>query len=475
MFNLIVCRDSNGIIGINNDLYIKIKRDLDYFKNITIGNQSKKNIIVMGYNTWNSLPKNIRPLKDRKNIVISKNHFLEFDLGDAFISIDNFIEWYHTNKKDYNRVFIIGGESIYNEFFKNHNDMIVNLYITNVETENIETDMITKQFNPDLTTYKLISQDVYNDEAMIYDFGLETYIEKQIKYSFDIYKNNRHINLEEDQYLNLMKDILKKENYKVSRNGSVYSIFGVRMEFDLLKSFPLITTKRVGWKTILRELLWFISGSTNNNELVKNKVNIWTQNAEEYNSRSEYEEGDLGPIYGFQWRHFGSTYKGYNEDYENSGVDQLKYIIDEIKSNPSSRRLILNSWNPVDIPNMALPPCHVLVQFNITDKFIDCQLYQRSGDMFLGVPFNIASYAFLLHIIGSITNYIPRKLIHIIGDAHIYESHVNAVKEQLNRSSTIFPQLLLKETIKNIDDIREELFDIVNYNPMSSIKAPMIT
>ena len=207
MFNLIVCRDSNGIIGINNDLYIKIKRDLDYFKNITIGNQSKKNIIVMGYNTWNSLPKNIRPLKDRKNIVISKNHFLEFDLGDAFISIDNFIEWYHTNKQDYNRVFIIGGESIYNEFLKNHNDMIVNLYITNVETENIETDMITKQFNTDLTTYKLISQDVYNDKANIYDFGLETYIEKQVKYSFDIYKNNRHINVEEDQYLNLMKDI----------------------------------------------------------------------------------------------------------------------------------------------------------------------------------------------------------------------------------------------------------------------------
>ena len=475
MFNLIVCRDSNGIIGINNDLYIKIKRDLEYFKNITIGNQSKKNIIVMGYNTWNSLPKNIRPLKDRKNIVISKNHFLEFDLGEAFISIDNFIEWYHTNKQYYNRVFIIGGESIYNEFLKNHNDMIVNLYITNVETENIETDMITKQFNPDLTTYKLISQDVYNDEAMIYDFGLETYIEKQVKYSFDIYKNNLHINEEEDQYLNLMKDILKKENYKGSRNGSVYSIFGLRMEFDLLKSFPLLTTKRVGWKTILRELLWFISGSTNNNELIKNKVNIWTQNAEEYNSRSEYEEGDLGPIYGFQWRHFGAKYKGHNEDYENSGVDQLKYIIDEIKSNPSSRRLILNSWNPVDIPNMALPPCHVLVQFNITDKFIDCQLYQRSGDMFLGVPFNIASYAFLLHIIGSITNYIPRKLIHIIGDAHIYESHVNAVKEQLNRSSSIFPQLVLKETIKNIDDIREELFDIVNYNPMSSIKAPMIT
>ena len=475
MFNLIVCRDSNGIIGINNDLYIKIKRDLEYFKNITIGNQSKKNIIVMGYNTWNSLPKNIRPLKDRKNIVISKNHFLEFDLGEAFISIDNFIEWYHTNKQYYNRVFIIGGESIYNEFLKNHNDMIVNLYITNVETENIETDMITKQFNPDLTTYKLISQDVYNDEAMIYDFGLETYIEKQVKYSFDIYKNNLHINEEEDQYLNLMKDILKKENYKGSRNGSVYSIFGLRMEFDLLKSFPLLTTKRVGWKTILRELLWFISGSTNNNELIKNKVNIWTQNAEEYNSRSEYEEGDLGPIYGFQWRHFGAKYKGHNEDYENSGVDQLKYIIDEIKSNPSSRRLILNSWNPVDIPNMALPPCHVLVQFNITDKFIDCQLYQRSGDMFLGVPFNIASYAFLLHIIGSITNYIPRKLIHIIGDAHIYESHVNAVKEQLNRSSSIFPQLVLKETIKNIDEIREEWFDIVNYNPMSSIKAPMIT
>ena len=189
------------------------------------------------------------------------------------------------------------------------------------------------------------------------------------------------------------------------------------MEFDLRNGFPLLTTKKMGWKTVLRELLWFISGSTDNSILQNNNVHIWDKNAKDFEKSGLYEPNDLGPVYGFQWRYFGGEYIDCKTPPTN-GVDQIKYIIDTIKNDPSSRRLILSSWNPVDIPKMALPPCHVLVQFNIENQYIDAQLYQRSGDMFLGVPFNITSYSFLLHIIGSITGYKPRKLVHIIGDAH---------------------------------------------------------
>ena len=220
-----------------------------------------------------------------------------------------------------------------------------------------------------------------------------------------------------------------------------------------------------------------MNGSTDNQLLKDKKVNIWNANAskEFLESRGlDYKEDDLGPVYGFQWRHFGADYTDCKTNYTGKGKDQLKYIIDEIKSNPSSRRLILNSWNASDIDKMALPPCHVMVQFNIDGKFIDCQLYQRSGDMFLGVPFNISSYAFLLCIIGHITGYFPRKLVHILGDSHIYEEHINAVKEQLSRVPGKFPTLNISTELKDIDNIKEEFFNIENYSPQASIKAPMI-
>ena len=184
-------------------------------------------------------------------------------------------------------------------------------------------------------------------------------------------------------------------------------------------------------------------------------------------------ENDLGPIYGFQWRHFGAEYIDCDKDYNNKGIDQLEYVINEIKNNPTSRRIIMSSWNPVDIPKMALPPCHVMIQFNIEPPYIDAQLYQRSGDMFLGVPFNISSYAFLLSIIGKICNYIPRKLVHIIGDAHIYQDHLDAVNIQLERTPLIFPTLEISD-IDDINNINEDMFQIYNYNSEPSIKAKMI-
>ena len=305
----------------------------------------------------------------------------------------------------------------------------------------------------------------------------EMYEEKVLNYTFNVFQNVYFSNNEELQYINLLKNILNKKNLKETRNANVFSEFGVRMEFDLRNGFPILTTKRVPWKTVLRELLWIISGSTDNQALKDKNVHIWNANAsrEFLDSRGlDYEEDDLGPVYGFQWRHFGTYYVDNKTDYTGKGTDQLKYVIDEIKNNPASRRLILNSWNAADIDKMALPPCHVMVQFNIDKEFIDCQLYQRSGDMFLGVPFNITSYAFLLSIIGHITGYKPRKLIHIIGDAHIYEQHLEAVNQQIMRTPNRFPYLTISEDLNNIDTIKEEYFTIVNYDCYTTIPAPMI-
>ena len=250
------------------------------------------------------------------------------------------------------------------------------------------------------------------------------------------------------------------------------------MIFDLREGFPLLTTKKMGWKTILRELLWFIEGSTDNNKLKEKNVKIWDGNASKEYLKTrglDYEEGDLGPIYGFQWRHFGDTY--INKDYKyTGGVDQLKNVINLIKNDPLNRRIILSAWNPIDIDKMALPPCHVMVQFyvDIKDNYIDAQLIQRSGDMFLGVPFNIASYSFLLHIIGNITGYKPRYLHHILGDAHIYKDHLDAVNEQILREPYSLPKLVINKDFSDIDDIEESNFNIVDYNSNPSIKYQIV-
>ena len=477
MFHLILCRDDENIIGINNHLVVNIKKDIERFKYITSESYNDyENIIVMGHNTWTSLKK--KTLPNRKNIIITKNHITQFGLNEAFISIDNFIEWYQKNTFKYGFVFIIGGQQIYDEIIKNHSDKVISIYITqvmgNLIGKNINNEIKISKFDHEMKLFKLQSEEVHEDNAMVYDIENNTKINKLVKYKFQLYRNISHINEEEYQYLNHLKIILNSSKKK-SRNGTVYSKFGgINMEFDLRKGFPLLTTKKMGWKTILRELLWFISGSTDNKKLVDNRVNIWTQNSIEYEKKSNYGSGDLGPIYGFQWRHFGAEYIGCDQDYTNKGIDQLKWIIDEIKKNPESRRLIMSSWNPVDLSNMALPPCHVLVQFSIEDTYIDAQLYQRSGDMFLGVPYNIASYSYLLSIIGNITGYTPRKLYHVLGDAHIYEEHIDSVKDQLKRTPSRFPRLLINK-INDIDIIDEYNFNIVDYISHTSISAPMIT
>ncbi|XP_067831558.1 thymidylate synthase [Heptranchias perlo] len=283
---------------------------------------------------------------------------------------------------------------------------------------------------------------------------------------------------DELQYLQHIRNILETGFQKDDRTGTgTISVFGLQARYNLRDSFPLITTKRVFWKGILEELLWFIKGSTNSNELSEKGVRIWDANgSRDYLDKQGFisrEEGDLGPVYGFQWRHFGAEYKDMHTDYSGQGVDQLQKVIDTIKHNPEDRRIIMCAWNPKDLHQMALPPCHALCQFYVVNGELSCQLYQRSGDMGLGVPFNIASYALLTYMIAHITGLMPGDFVHTLGDAHIYKNHIEALKIQLQRDPKPFPKLKILRTVENIDDFKAEDFRLEGYDPHPTIKMEM--
>ena len=268
---------------------------------------------------------------------------------------------------------------------------------------------------------------------------------------------------EEQQYLQLVNDVINNGSFEMSRNGNTFSSFGHKMEFSLLDgTLPLLTTKRVAWKTCFRELMWFVRGCTNNEKLNQQKVKIWDANASRsfLDSRGLHnlEENDLGPVYGHQWRNFNAPYETCHTDYSGKGVDQLQNIINALKdpSQHTSRRLVMSAWNPCQIDEMALPPCHVLVQFKVRDhKFLSCSLYQRSGDIGLGIPFNIASYSFLTHLIARHCELEAEKFVHFIGDAHVYEDHKDVLLQQIKREPYAFPQIRVTRNASNIGDYNE--------------------
>ena len=259
-------------------------------------------------------------------------------------------------------------------------------------------------------------------------------------------------------YLDLMEEILLKGERKNDRTGTgTLSLFGGQMRLKLDAGFPLLTTKKVHLKSIIHELLWFLSGDTNIGYLKKNNVTIWDEWAD--------EEGNLGPIYGYQWRSWPSS----------SGVkiDQISRLIQQIKENPDSRRLIVSAWNVADLDKMSLTPCHALFQFYVADGRLSCQLYQRSADFFLGVPFNIASYALLTLMIAQVCNLRPGDFVHTFGDRHLYLNHVKHAKEQLKRAPRNLPQLSLNPEVRNIFEFKFEDFEIANYTPHPPISAPI--
>jgi len=264
-----------------------------------------------------------------------------------------------------------------------------------------------------------------------------------------------YISKAEKTYLNLLEHILENGEKREDRTGTgTLSCFGYQTRYDFSEGFPLLTTKKVMWRSIVHELLWFLSGDTNIQYLKDNKVSIWDDWAD--------EDGNLGPVYGKQWRDF-------------NGVDQIEWVINEIKTNPTSRRLIVSAWNPKDVEHMALPPCHAFFQFYVNGDKLSCQLYQRSADVFLGVPFNIASYSLLLMMVAQATNLIPHEFVHTFGDVHIYDNHVEQVKLQLSRANDAreLPNVQLNPYIKDVHDFTFEDIELQNYDPLPYIKAPI--
>ena len=262
-----------------------------------------------------------------------------------------------------------------------------------------------------------------------------------------------HARTGEEGYLGWLDDILQWGVELTDRTGiDTLGIFGAQMRFDLRVGFPLFTTKRIPFRHVAEELFWFLRGETNVGPLQAKGVSIWDEWAD--------SNGNLGPIYGKQWRDF-------------NGVDQIKNLMDGLRSNPNSRRHIVSAWNPAELEDMALPPCHTLFQFHVSEEFLDLQLYQRSADMFLGVPFNVASYSLLLALVARSIDKIPRYFTHTLGDTHIYKNHIEQVKIQIQRTALIRPTLTIKNRQENLWDYTFDDLELIGYNPHPTIKAPV--
>lgn len=462
LINLIVAVDRKG--GIAKDGYIPwyCRADMKRFSELTIATKdpTKQNVVVMGRKTFETIG---HELPKRINYILS-NSLTDIPKMECFVSEEESVPLqgiFDTISCDsrVERVFVIGGETVYKQVLQWWSHKLDKIYVTVLDidgqcTQFFPMDFLTKNC-------KLVA------ENQLVDSG--------IKLSFKEFTVKNH---QEEQYLALLDKILKQGDRRVERTGvGVRSLFGVRMEFDIEDRLPLLTTKKVFWKTILRELLWFISGSTDATVLQKQGVHIWDGNTtrEFLDARglNHLPVGDIGEGYGFNWRHFGAEYLDCHADYTGCGKDQLSEVIRLIREEPTSRRILLSAWNPLTLNKAALPPCHVLCQFYVRNGRLDCQMYQRSGDMALGVPFNIASYSILTYMIAAVTNLKPGRFIHVIGDAHIYDNHVEGVIQQLGRTPYAFPTLKIGATRSSLFEFVEGDFELEGYQCHGTIQLKM--
>lgn len=472
-------------IGKNSSLLFKLKKDLEFFKNITTNQEN--NVVLMGRKTWFSISRENRPLKNRINMVLTNDPDLlkispysrSIDKNVCFLTFDQFVDYYSKTNAN---VFVIGGAEIYNKFLKIDNDLYKPscIYLTEVYNFKFDNENIPNIFMDNFSEkYKII---YVSEKHNSIEYNVSYRI---LKYNY--FKDNIS---EEHSYLKLAKQILENGNLRVDRtNVGTISLFGKSLTFDISQTIPLLTTKRVPWKHCIEELLWFMRGDTNSKILQRKNIKIWDGNTsrEFLDSRNlhHYETGILGPGYGWQWRHFGANYSQSFSDTSNidttkiGGFDQLEYIENLLKNDPFSRRILMSYWNPPDFEKTALIPCHFSSQFYVEEingeRYLSCLFNMRSNDLFLGNPFNIFSYAVLTYILALRCDMKPHKLIYMGGDIHIYKNHIEQIKKQLNNSPRPFPKLLLNENIKNkkIKDINIDDFEIIGYFPHNSIKAQM--
>lgn len=458
--------------------------DLKYFKQLTSSttNPFKKNAVIMGRKTWESIPSTFRPLPNRVNVVLSATgkglapisgpNVLVTGSLDAALTLLSEPQY----SAEVENVFVIGGGQVYKECMDS--PLLSVIHFTQVDA-----DVVCDTFMPPIdhakfrlwaaTPPRRDSQDGVRYSFLCYtrvgDGGVDTAV------TLPPGTVPCH---EEAQYLALIDEVMREGVIRGDRTGTgTLSKFGSTMRFNLRHSFPLLTTKRVFWRGVVEELLWFVAGRTNGKELSNKGIHIWDGNgSREYLDSiglSHREEGDLGPVYGFQWRHFGAEYRDMHADYTGEGVDQLAELIHKIKTNPNDRRLVLMAWNPVALKDMALPPCHMFCQFYVAEGELSCQMYQRSCDLGLGIPFNIASYSLLTCMVAHVCGLKPGDFVHVLGDAHVYSNHVEALKEQLKNAPRHFPTLNINPAKTDIDSFAFDDFEIVGYAPHKKIAMQM--
>lgn len=474
---------SNGGIGFDSKIPWSLQHDMNFFKQMTLGPLGgKTSAVIMGRKTFASIGS--KPLAHRMNILLSTTLTEAPENVHLYTSFEDALA-YANRDPTIKNIFVIGGASLYRTAFE-HKDC-KDVFITHVHST-FTCDTFCDL--PDPTTWFVTKETkTFEEKGVSYHFAHYKKMEQDREDEEDEEDLNFHevvkqTRYDEYEYLNLIHSILIQDKKKrIDRTFvGTFSQFGYQCRYDLQKGFPLFTTKKTFWRGIVTELLWMISGCTDSKELEKDGIKIWKGNGSrdflDLNGFSEREVGDLGPIYGFQWRHAGADYSSSSVSYEGKGIDQLQNVINELKNNPTSRRIILNAWGVKDLPSMALPPCHILCQFyvDMSDMSLSCHMYQRSADLGLGVPFNVASYSLLTHIIAHLTGYQVGHFIHSIGDAHIYANHTHALQKQLTRKVKKPPTLFINDLegeIKSIDDVREKHILLLNYKSHSSIRMQM--
>jgi len=454
MFNIIVAHSINNGIGYLGKIPWNISDDLKYFHRITTKSiDNKKNILIMGKNTWNSLQN--KPLKDRHNFILAR------DIVNNNIDINILLNNLERNN-NINDIFVIGGENVYKQFI---NDIRCKYIYVTLVNKIYKCDAYFPQI-PNWFTTKHVHSYYYRESNQLIKIN-------NIVYKNDLYDENS----EENNYLKLVSKILNNGAKKECRSGYVYSLFGESIEFDLSKGFPLLTTKKMFYKGIIEELLFFLRGETDTKLLEEKGVNIWKNN-------TMHTNGLMGPMYGFVWRHYGKEYltNKFRTPSKTNHIDQLKNLIISLNTNINNRRHIMTTYNPLYNDMSVLYPCHgIVTQFDITNKKLNCCMYQRSADVGLGLPFNIASYSLLMHIIRlSLKNTYDMGTLKIfIGDAHIYEEHLKDIKIQSKRTPFRFPDIKINKKIydddidvllKNIENLCVDNFELINYNHHDSIK-----
>jgi thymidylate synthase len=459
MFNIILASDDKDGIGYNNTIPWNVPADLELFKSLTSSNNGLNKVIIMGHNTMKSFKNGY--LKNRINIVVTRqniNEILNKENVYFVSSLDNALKQaYSFVGLDPSRVWVIGGAQLYSSAIY-HPDLHL-IYHSRINNNNNYNYNCNIKFK--LPECKVLSSEKLNG------------------FTLNVLQPKLNV---ENLYLNLLDEVIKTGEQRQTRNGITYSLFGKELVFNVTNNFPLLTTKKMFLKGIVEELLFFIRGETDTNKLMEKGINIWKGNTTRAfldNLGLNYKEGMMGPMYGYQWRFFGKTYGDCNDT---PSVDQFKNLIETLKKDPNSRRLLMTDFNPAMVDEGVLYPCHSLIlQFyvNKTEKGynkLSVKMYQRSADLFLGLPFNIASTSLLLYIVAKLVGMEPENVHITLGDCHIYDSHIDAVKEQLSRIPYNLPKLIIPD-FKTIEEVESSTFSdykLEEYNSYPSIKAQMI-